>query len=112
MNHSSLQRLVDYSCTLQSSLCSKSFLVQAFYEVPETDLNKEQQTMSKELKTFSEEELTKIYEAIHEGMKLYHAREINHGEISPLMIGRRQETKEYVLLDRLRDTNSDPLKVQ
>lgn len=45
--------------------------------------------MTKELKTFSEEELTKVYEQIHEGMKTYHSKEITHGEISPLMIGRR-----------------------
>lgn len=68
--------------------------------------------MTKELKTFSEEELIKVYEQVHEGMKTYHQKEITHGEISPLMIGRRQETHEYILLDRLRDLNNDPLKVQ
>jgi hypothetical protein len=55
--------------------------------------------MTKELKTFGEEELAKIYEQVHEGMKIYHSKEMTHGEISPLMIGRRQDTKEYLLLD-------------
>lgn len=54
----------------------------------------------------------KVYEQIHEAMKVYHSKEITHGEISPLMIGRRQDTLQYILLDRLRDLNNDPLKVQ
>jgi hypothetical protein len=48
-------RLVDYQCTLQTSLCSKSFLIQIFYEVPETDLLKVQKKKAQELTIFEEE---------------------------------------------------------
>ena len=96
MNGEGLQKLVDYSCAIQSSLCSKSFLLQAFYEVPETDL-------SKETKKLSGEEASQIYHSLHAGMRTYHKHDLTHDEISPLMVGRRAETKEHVLLDRLRD---------
>jgi len=50
--------------------------------VPETDLNKEQ-------RKYSEEEVLEIYNSIHTAMKAYHSMGITHGEISPLMIGKR-----------------------
>lgn len=77
----------------------------AIYEVPDTDLSKEQ-------RQFTEEEVMEIYNAVHTGMKAYHSRGLTHNEISPLMIGRRGDTKEYMLMDRLRDPVVDPLKIQ
>lgn len=55
--------------------------------------------------------MLEIYTAAHEGMKAYHSLGMTHNEISPLMIGRRSDTKEYMLMDRLRDPVVDPLKI-
>ncbi len=53
-----------------------------------------------------------IYNSIHAAMKNYHQNEMTHGEIYPLMIGKRIETQEYILLDRLRDPTGEQLKQQ
>ena len=107
LNHVNLLRLVDYQCILQTSLCSKSFLIQTFYEVPETDLSKIQKKKQQELTTFSEDQLRQVYDQIGEGIRRLHSANQIHGDVSPLMIGLRSDSSQYYLMDRLRDSSPD-----
>ena len=107
LNHTNLLRLVDYQCILQNSLCSKSFLIQTFYEVPETDLSKLQKKKTQELTVFPEDQLRQILEQTSEGLRKLHESGEIHGDVSPLMIGLRTDSSQYYLLDRLRDVNPD-----
>lgn len=107
MNHPSLLRLIDYQCIMQTSLCSKSFLIQSFYEVPETDLAKVQKKKAQDLTVFPEEQLRVILDQVSEGVSQTHSHGQVHGDVSPLMIGSRSDYQQFYLLDRLRDSNPD-----
>lgn len=91
MNHPSLLRLIDYQCIMQTSLCSKSFLIQSFYEVPETDLAKVQKKKAQDLTVFPEEQLRVILDQTSEGVSQIHSHGQVHGDVSPLMIGSRSD---------------------
>ncbi len=107
LNHQNLLKIQDYQCVLQSSLCSKSYLIQSFYEVPETDLFKVQKKKAQELTTFEEEQLRQILTQTNAGLSRLHSAGEVHGDVSALMIGQRSEANQYYLMDRLRDVNPD-----
>ena len=87
LNHINVLRLVDYQCIYQTSLCSKSFLIQTFYEVPETDMSKLQKKKVTDQTPFTEEQLSQVLSQSKIGLKHIHDNGGVHGDVSPLMIG-------------------------
>lgn len=60
LSHPSLQSMIDYSCSVQKSLCSKIFRIRGFYEYKPNHLQKEIAHRQGNLEQFSSEELTNM----------------------------------------------------
>ena len=105
LNHPSLQKMLDFSCTSQRDFCSKFYKVRGFYEYRSNDLGREIVSRKKALEHFNSEELTNLlYQSVF-GLKHLQDHGINFADLRPSHISFDNENNEYKLLDRLKNTS-------
>lgn len=105
LNNTNIMRLGGYSTTTTSNLCSTSYLVKAFYEIPQTDLLKEIADREKNGNDFDDSELTHLAYQILNGLGFIHDMGYAHGDIRPQLIGFNRQKMYFDISDRLLDAS-------
>jgi hypothetical protein len=110
-NHPNLLHMLGYSTEVKKNLCSTSYLSRGFYRYPNTDMDRELKDLKKNGGKLSSMELNKLRNDIGNGLAHLHSKNLKHGDLRPLYIGKDKKTGNHQILDRFKDL-SDTVRVQ
>lgn len=102
-NHQNMLPMLGYTTEVKKNLCSTSYLSKGFYKYPPTDMNRELKELKKNGGKLSSTELNKLRDDVGNALYHLHSKNLKHGDLRPLYIGKDKTTGNHTILDRFKD---------
>jgi len=103
LNNQNMLQMLGYSSVVKKYLCSTSYLTQGFYKYPPTDMARELKENKKKNLNFTNHDLGKMRDDMSAALGALHQKNLKHGDLRPLYIGKDKATNTHMLLDRFKD---------